>query len=242
MDIHSNDVEMAAKLIYYGLNPKETPARNTEYKDLIRKYNVDSIFQQLISAIAAGLSLKVLGVKDFGIVLCPNRDSLFAFRLSDERLHMKPRERDVWGIILFGLAAYVFPKQISFSERGDVEVKTVTILEIDKFIRSKCKVMLEKYPQQDLSPDTPEIIVRYRYYLDLPQTDSDSRLSQSTSMYFIRKVFEFLSYHHLAEERDEGEFALLPRFSMLIQELSQNEDFRTFIKTVHEGENVAKNE
>ncbi len=232
MDIHPNDVEIATRLIYFGLDPKETPNRNAEYKDLIHKYSVDSTFQQLVAAIASGLLLKVLGVKEFGIVLCPKKDSLFAFRLSDERLSMKPREREVWGLILFGIAAYVFPKQISFSERGDIEVKTVGIPEIDKYIRSKCKLMLDKFPQQDLPSDSPEMMVRYKYYLDLPQTDSESRLSQSTSVFFVKKVFEFLRDHRLAEEREGGEFALLPRFSMLVQELSQNDDFKAFLNTI----------
>nr|MDO8085936.1 DUF6063 family protein [Candidatus Sigynarchaeum springense] len=231
MDVDVGDLERAARLIYLGLDTRQVPVGDLEYRDLVKKYKVEGKFQQLVRHVATGLNLKVLDVDDFGIVLCPNPDCLFAFKLSDIKAKPEREERVVWAVIILGIAAYFYPKRKSFLEGPAESLKTATVVEIDEFIRAKCQLMIKAHGKVDAPVGTPEKTTIYQVYVNLPQVDGMIEKSRSTSLYYVRQVFEFLVKQGLVGKREEEDtYTIYDKFKLLISELATNDAFIEFIQ------------
>jgi hypothetical protein len=58
----ATDATDAARLIALGMRPKQLPARDLVYADLVRRYGEDDEFAGLVRAVAEGLGIAVLAV------------------------------------------------------------------------------------------------------------------------------------------------------------------------------------
>src|SRR5215470_11303651 len=58
----SATAESAARLVALGMRPKQLPARDAVYADLVLRYGQDDEFKTIVQAVAAGLGLIVLAV------------------------------------------------------------------------------------------------------------------------------------------------------------------------------------
>ena len=47
------DAEAAARLVTLGLRPKQLPARDADYAELVRRYGADDDFKGMVNAVAA---------------------------------------------------------------------------------------------------------------------------------------------------------------------------------------------
>ncbi|MHA1426770.1 MAG: hypothetical protein ACTSQI_12355 [Candidatus Helarchaeota archaeon] len=231
MSVPGPDIELAATLIYYGLNRKIKPVKIPEYRSLVRKYKTESNFKTTVHRIASGLKLRVLAVEDFGIVLSPEAESVFAFTSKEIEEPLKPTERMIWGIILLGIAALLYPKKSSLDRDRMDEVLTITDIKIDKYIRERCETILNDSSYSDTLSATPELERMYREYLNLPQVDGEKLGSRSTTLYYIGRVFKFLVSQGVAlhDIRDKGTLKILPHFRLLVEELVTNEQFKLFM-------------
>ncbi len=230
MDDKLNEIEKAARLVAFGLDYKTVAINDLEYKDLIKTYKSDSAFQQCVQAIAAGFKLRVLSVEDYAIILGPGKDSIFTFKLADAGPEVKAQSKEIFGIALLGIAAYLFPKQTSFLGSSPSVAPRVSPKEIDEYIRGKCKSIIEKHGSQDAPATNLELLQKHQAYLNMPQVVSDSVKSMSTSTMQIKRTLDFLVTHGLARKADGDEYYILPRFQLLLKELSSNEEFINFLE------------
>ena len=92
--VTTGDAESAARLISFGMRPKQLPGRDVVYADLVRRYSEDSAFKQLVNSVAAGLGLLVLDVSaQAGAVLAATDESVFEIKMDSYARQSKIRER-----------------------------------------------------------------------------------------------------------------------------------------------------
>src|SRR2546430_4059435 len=78
------DVESAAQLVALGMRPKQLPARDAVYAELVARYGQDDDFKAMVHAVAAGLGLVVLAAgRQTGIVLAAQEDSVFEIKMDE---------------------------------------------------------------------------------------------------------------------------------------------------------------
>jgi hypothetical protein len=172
-----DDAEAAGRLISYGLRPKQAPARNAAYADLVRRYREDNTFQQLTMGFAAGLGLMILEVSPrAGIVVAATNESAFEIKLDSYAKRARIRERrDVekvlHGIIHLAVAALCFPRPDDLA--NDTYVGRVSVEQVDTAVREACRVLDEKVGgNEDPPADAPELEQVWRAYARRPEVMS----------------------------------------------------------------------
>src|SRR5205823_717351 len=133
--IHAADAADAARLIALGLRPKQLPARDLIYADLVRRYQQDPVFADLVEAVAAGLGLAVLAVTtQSGAVLAAMSDSLFEVKIDEYARRVNLRDRNVekvlHGLIHLAVAALCFPRPDDLAD--DTYVGRVSVDQVDQ--------------------------------------------------------------------------------------------------------------
>ncbi|WP_155888133.1 hypothetical protein [Cupriavidus sp. WS] len=100
----------AAQLIAKGLQVRNVPGLDKEYRELMVLYEEDPDFRRLVDDVALGLSLSVLSGTARGLVLMPaDENSRFAFRLGDLRSGLQPDEKALIVLIHTAVAAQFYP-------------------------------------------------------------------------------------------------------------------------------------
>lgn len=132
------DVRAAAELVAFGLRSGARPTDGNPYGLLLERYRTNSMFRDAVDVLASGLGLVVLGVPGrTGIVLTTQAGSVFSVRMSELRsTGMPPEEKLVAGLVLLGIAAYAFPRQVDLDS---TDVKTVEVAALDTFVRAAVK-------------------------------------------------------------------------------------------------------
>ncbi len=111
----------AARLIHKGLQPKITPSKDREYKDLIRLGMSSDAFREMVMAVAQGLSLTVVDISDRGIILSPeDLSSLFKMTLTEYRRELSGDDTDakpgLIALVQVAIAATFFPSAESLDD------------------------------------------------------------------------------------------------------------------------------
>lgn len=74
----------ASRLVAFALRPKQRPARDETYAELVRRFRDDDGFAEFVKAVCLGLDLVVLEADDrHGLIVASTEDSVFAVRMSD---------------------------------------------------------------------------------------------------------------------------------------------------------------
>jgi hypothetical protein len=134
MSVSLEDVRGAAELVAFGLRSGARPTDGNPYGQLLERYRTNAGFRDIVDTLASGLGLTVLGAPGrTGLVLSTQPGSVFAVRMADLRsTAMTPDEKLVAGLVLLGVAAYAFPRDVDLDT---TEVKTVEVAAMDRFIR-----------------------------------------------------------------------------------------------------------
>ncbi|MFI2753872.1 hypothetical protein ACGIF2_10600 [Cellulomonas sp. P22] len=241
MSTLTDDVAAAARLVEWGMRPRQVPARDLEYADLVRRHGEDDTFADLVKAVAAGLNLLVLAVDPrSGIVLAPREDSVFAVRIEEyaKRTALSSRGTDkvVHGLAHLAVAALAFPRPDDLA--NDAYVGYVTVDQVDGVVRDACRVLDERAAQAEENHDpletAPELERAWRAYARRPATagTKDGRAASDTTRGMVAKAVRFLAEQgFLVTRSDEngGAYRTTPRFQVQVRELAANAAFRELI-------------
>lgn len=166
----SGDVESAARLVSFGMRPKQLPSRDVVYGDLVRRYGEDSAFKQLTHAVAAGLGLMVLEVNlQAGAVLAATDESVFEIKMDSYARQSKIRERRETEKVLHGLvhlatAALGYPRPDDLA--NDTYIGRVSVEQVDAMVREACRILDERAAQAEANndplADAPELEQAWR--------------------------------------------------------------------------------
>src|SRR5258708_4096994 len=99
----------AGRLIQWALQPRRHPVAEPEYRELLARYHDHPSFRDAIQAIADGLGLHIVKVSDFGIVLAPSENSVFAITPLNYRTSGSADERLIDGLIQVAIITTIYP-------------------------------------------------------------------------------------------------------------------------------------
>ncbi len=235
--IHTADAADAARLIALGLRPKQLPARDLIYADLVRRYQQDPVFADLVEAVAAGLGLAVLAVTTrSGAVLAAMSDSLFEVKIDEYARRVNLRDRNVekvlHGLIHLAVAALCFPRPDDLAD--DTYVGRVSVDQVDQVVREACRMLEEAAAAAEENPDplhdAPTLEQVWRVYARRPSAAAtkDGRLAADTTRGMITKALRFLTdqgFLHTAGDEGGGTFRTTPRYQVQVRELAAEQAF-----------------
>jgi hypothetical protein len=231
------DAANAARLVAMGLRPRQLPARDIEYAELVRRYQQDPAFADLVEAVASGLGLGVLAVaRQTGIVLAAMSESVFEMRIDDyvRRTALRDRqiEKVLHGLIHLAVAALSFPRADDLAD--DTYVGRVSVDQVDQVVREACRSLDEKVSAADVNADplqeAPGLEQVWRAYARRPSASStkDGRIGSDSTRGMINKALKFLAeqgFVHQVSEDGGGTYRTTPRYQVQVRELAAERAF-----------------
>jgi len=122
------------------LQPRQRPAQEAEYRELVDRYHDRSEFRELVKEFVVGLGLEVLDAGDHGIVLSPAAESAFALRPAEFRPGSSTTDdRLLDGLVQLTIAATIYPTSRDLEDEPTRARPPVTIDEIDENLRRLCR-------------------------------------------------------------------------------------------------------
>lgn len=241
--VDAADVEAASRLISYGMRPKQLPARDVVYADLVRRFGEDSTFKQATHSVAAGLGLMVLEVNmQAGVVLAATDESVFEIKMDSYARQSKIRERRdtekvLHGLVHLAVAALGFPRPDDLA--NDTYVGRVSVDQVDGMVREACRVLDERAAaaEQNNDPpaDAPELEQAWRAYWRRPAAAAtkDGRIASDTTRGMVTRAMRFLTDQgflvHVSDEQG-GTYRTTPRYQVQVRELAADEAFEELLE------------
>jgi hypothetical protein len=196
-------VEFAAvgRLLSYALDPKLTPAKHSDYADLVAMYRSDPEFASAMQRVAEGQGLIILECSPLlGLVLAASAESPYQQRLEDY-VTTSAEERLLHGLIHLVIAATAFPNAQALET--DDRLPSVTAQEVHErleFLARRFRAQVGE--DADPPADAPLLEPVWRLILRTRATDAtpDGRSNPRTLLGMVRKALRFLEDQGLAEE------------------------------------------
>ncbi|WP_442785156.1 hypothetical protein [Amycolatopsis sp. H20-H5] len=220
------------------MRPKQLPARDVVYGDLVRRYGEDSAFKQLTHAVASGLGLMVLEVNmQAGAVLAATDESIFEIKMDSYARQSKIRERRETEKVLHGLihlaaAALAYPRPDDLA--NDTYIGRVSVEQVDAMVREACRILDERAAEAegnaDPLADAPELEQAWRAYARRPAAAAtkDGRLASDTTRGMVARALRFLTEQgFLVQVSGEqgGTYRTTPRYQIQVRELAADAAF-----------------
>ncbi len=236
------DAEAAAKLVSFGLRPKQLLSREVDYRDLVRRYDEDSEFKELVNGVAAGLGLLVLDVSTrSGIVMAAAEESAFETKMDGYARQSKLRDRDtekvLHGIIHLAVAALGFPRPDDLAD--DNYVGRVSVEQVDAVVREACRILGERAARTEENDDplasAPELEKAWRAYVRRPETvaTKDGRFAPDTTRGMISRALRYLADQGLmvqVSSDQEGLYRTTHRYQIHVRELAADKAFQELLE------------
>ena len=232
-----SDVSEAARLVAYALKPKLTPGGEAsgDYGRLVARYSAETSFAKVVEDLADGLGLWLVAVDPIiGAVACAEEDSSFAIRLRDyarqTRTDSRTDLRVIHGLAFIAIARLCYP-QPNHVEAVD-RIARVTVNDVEEYLRRLCARLDERAAADELDVDPPvDQPLLERTWRSFQRRASaartgDARRNSYTTVAIIGKALAWLVEQGLAQkvsDDDGGTYRALPRFRILVRELSGGE-------------------
>lgn len=216
-----NDVKDASRLVEWGLRPRALPEAHPEYRDLVRRWLDDGAFKAIVTAVAEGLKLRVVGVSArTGIVVGTERESVFAYTISRFRRQVSNDDAAVVALVLVAACATFYPAQDTL-DSDEIMSPSATLSEIRDRLTKLCQAL----ELQDRVGDAAAARWRkgWQYIRALPEIVEDARRTARSHLHglvglVLNHLFEtgFVA----VDERQDGNhlYVATPRFRMMLAE------------------------
>lgn len=238
----NESAEKCGRLIGFALLPRRLPSGEPEYLALIREFLSSPGFQDMTSAVARGLGLRVLSAStQSGLVLGTTTESPFQLHRDDYHSRMSASDRIVQGLIHVAIAAWCFPRAEDLREADDVLPARITVEELVEYLHTLCEE-LKAREDRNIAVPSAEVRMAWQHILALGKySDSaDGRGSFATLAGKIRFALNFLTEHgFLKREGSEEHPAWLarPSFRIHVRELAGHEAFSIVVRAAQEVSN-----
>lgn len=213
-------VRDGARLVSFALRPKLAAGADEEYARLCGEYRVDAEFRDVVDAVVTGLGLNVLALTDYGLVIAPESDSVFEFRLADyAKRSWDQRMRLLTGLAHVGIAAACYPRE------DDLESDHVvrrTVLAVEALITEVCRQHAEGAEDRDAAGD-PDVVDVWELWSATPQTRTTrgGGYAADCRLGIIGNAFEWLESQGFAKQvKPVGTFQVNDRYRIQIRDLA----------------------
>lgn len=220
----------SSRLLGFGLRPKLVPARDEEYRRLVRRFRADDEFAAITAAIATGLDLVILEATErTGLVVASTEESIFATRMTDYARRTggegKAHERVLHALAHLGAAALAFPRPADLADES--YLGRITAHGVEAFVRQATTHLAEKAAADgedtDPSSDQPGLETVWRVYARRARTGGtgDGRKLHTSTTGIVSKALAFLADQGLlvrtGDERG-GTYRTTPRYRAQVKE------------------------
>jgi hypothetical protein len=237
MDVESDLLRDAARLIACALEPERRPTNDPEYNRLIRLWHDEPLFERVARDIAAGLGLRIIDVSEFGATIGAHPESPFGLTVADYRQNLSSEERLIHGLVQVGLAAFLYPRVEDLE--SEAEIRTASVVELESFLRETCEQLAAHARESDPPADAPELERAWRAYLRWPATreTSDARRAAKTTSGVIAHALGRLADLGLLRRVNEdggGTYQALRRYRVQVRELALHDALQA-LRQAREG-------
>ncbi|MEC4571073.1 hypothetical protein [Streptomyces virginiae] len=239
-----DDAGAATRLIGYAFRPRLLPHRDAEYAALVRRFDEEPAFEDLVRQSATGLGLQVLGVTmRAGSVIVPVPGSVFETRLEGyarqvRQSHHREAERVLHGIAHLAIAALCFPRPQDLGD--DSYVGAVTAAVVDKHVRHMCRELAkrsaEAHENSDTPVEAPELERAWRAYARRSEAGetTSGQVAPTTTEAIVGKALRYLVDKGLLSESENLELAskvyrTTGRYQLQVRELAAVEAYRELL-------------
>jgi hypothetical protein len=232
----------SGRLIRFALLPRLMPSGDQEYLALVREFLSSASFQDITSAVARGLGLRVLNASiQSGLVLGTTTDSPFQVHREDYHSRMSASDRIVQGLVHLGIAAWCFPRAEDLKESDDVLPARITVEELVEYLHTLCEE-LKAREERNIAVPSAEVRIAWQQVLALGKySDSaDGRGSFATLAGKIRFALNFLTDHGFLKREGSDEhpsWLARPSFRIHVRELAGHEAFSIVTHARQESSN-----
>lgn len=155
------DAREANELLSYALDNANRPRSDERYRLLLRRFQTEPAFAELVNALAEPLGLRILAADDlFGLILDATERSPFAPTLDALRKSLRipstVEDRLIFGLIIAGIAAWCYPTGDAFSEPG---LRHVRAAQVERKLRELCERLARE--AADSEPDLARAFQAY---------------------------------------------------------------------------------
>ncbi|WP_051383483.1 hypothetical protein [Bradyrhizobium sp. WSM3983] len=219
--MHPDDVRDAARLVEWGLHPRALPEAYPDYRELVRRWMDDGAFKALVTSVAEGLKLRVVGVTlRTGIVLGTETESVFGYTISRFRRHVSNDDGAVIALVLVAACATFYPAKDAL-DNDEIMPPSATLSEVRDHLSKLCQAL----ESQDQRGEATAARWRrgWQALRALPDVNEDARRGSRNHLHGL--VTLVLGHLHemglvAADERQDGNhlYVVTPRFRMMLAE------------------------
>lgn len=220
----------ASRLVYKGLQPRISPEKDPEYKELCRLCLSSREFSDTVDAIAEGLSLTVVYVSDRGIILTPSStESRFAMGLTEYRKELegdqdtedreKLTRRGLIALVQIAIAATFYPTAEALDDDDYDAGHSASLTDIHQVLVSMSERISKETEDEELI--APSVLKASTVVLSLPEARPDGKIPTLKSRYgAIQIVLNQLVQSglvHLQETSDGKRYNPMFRYQQLLR-------------------------
>lgn len=234
----------AARLVQWGLQPRQRPAQDAEYMDLVNAWTEDRAFRDVVEEVASGLGLHILDVSTQGIVLAPDDSSVFKMRFTEFRSSSSSvDDRLLDGLVQLAIAATVFPRAEDLMDELSTARPAVSVEEVEEQLRTLCDSLAkeaEAAPDPSMEEDQARLIEAWRVYherVSISEVSGGARPRRATMAVIEYGLERLREYGCFVRVDDEGRARWQPtrRYNVMVQELGATRLFGEVERLLGEG-------
>lgn len=225
----------AARLVQWGLQPRQRPAQDAEYMDLVSAWTEDRSFRDVVEEVASGLGLHILDVSVQGMVLAPAESSVFKMRFTEYRSSSSSvDDRLLDGLVQIAIAATVFPRAEDLMDELSTARPAVSVDEVEDQLRTLCDALAkqaDQTPDPSLSEDKARLLEAWRVYHDRISASEVSggarprRATMAVIEYALERLREYGCFVRVDAE-SKALWQPTRRYNVMVQELGASSLFR----------------
>ncbi len=206
-------IECSTRLLLLAMTPRVTPANNTEYGDLLRRFSVDPDFKEATHAAARGMGIQIYAdVIQHGLMLMATQGSFFSPTADSFKRRMKFRERVAYGLLHYALVAYVFPSEDALNDDFEVLSARIKPGEVARFAIESCESLKSDETTRELLND--EMVEGFTHLLSLREGDIGPTVQGSVNSMVrtILEKYEREGLFNVSEEDGQPVYRSRPQF------------------------------
>lgn len=230
--------DRCGRLIRFALRPRLSPADDIEYLQLVRDFLSSADFQEVTSAFALGLGLRILNAStQSGLTVGTTIESHFQLQREDYHSRMSASDRIAQGIVHLAVAAWCFPRAEDLREADDVLPARMTVDQLVEYLHALCEE-LKAREARGVADSSAEVRTAWQYVLALGKyADSADGRGFATLAGKVRYALNFLTDRgFLKREGPDTHPAWLarPAFRIHVREYAGHEAFAIVMRAAQE--------
>ena len=190
-----DDVAAAARMVALAMTRGKSPARSGEYARLVRRFDAEPDFAQLVRKVAQGFDLTAQEAHpQAGLILATTPETDFAVSVAD--LVPQTEHRPLYLLAHLAIASRAFPRPEDMDD--DEHVARISVHKVDEDVRAYAAVLERRAAAagEDTNPPagSPGLEGLWRTYLrrnPTGRTDKD-RTPLSATYALVKKAFTHL--------------------------------------------------